>query len=1003
MRRPVGPMTGTAIENQRDHADLALVVYLEELLRDRRVLLVGETSPRVERRLSDVARTVDVVTRERRARRRGLPVRAWPTPAERGTWDAVLVTDLHASGVAEPARFDEIAGLVSEGLLIVAIDAAASEPGYEAFHGLVTSRFESARFLGQAPLSGFALAELGGSGTPEVAYDASQAELAPARFVAVAAPRSAPLDGYAVIATPRPAEAERPAPDPKYEREAEAARLRLEHSEKRLEQAQREIARSAQKLDESRHERARLEEALRARDAELEGAADRDAEAVAAAREECAALEKRLRGTAHELTSLRAEAERRGVIVRDLVEELRRTSTNAALSIAPSQGEIDAELTRVRAALEAAQRRAVEAEARRAELAFRVDELTADLASVGERHTDDAARKELEARLGAVAAERDAHAAHVKELQARVATLASERDAERARAAELEARPATPARDEAADAARSREIEERLAQASAHEERAAALVKEHAAAQGTARGMAAKVAELEELRMVAESRLALFEDDVRRGRERSRDLERRVAELEEALEVARMRPPTPAAPVGDAAREGQLFGALLKAREELAAREVERLELLGEIARLRAAVEIAAHETDANVKEAHRRASALEAEATLKARQLDDRNHELASVREERNVLASRVVTLESVLPPPPVEDTTKTDALERALDELRGERTGLALRAADAEAAARAALEALRGKDTLIASSEAAARADARRATEIAARLATRDGLVSRLQSALAHAAEREAGFERVREALEARLAQASEAIGALEAVSSVRSDEERRERDAIAGELSSEKARAGRLDTERASALEALVDVRESLARLMSGLGGASRAVAIPTAPEGLYREEIARLARDVDDRELMLRSLTAQLEERDDRIRALERVTRGEGGGTPDPARVLEAEERIARLSAELAEERRARERIEASSPIVSREAELRRLEQLLGDRDAQLNLLEGRVEGAGREEASLRQGFAEARSRLEQILAHLGDAKHGEAAEHAAELLRTLRKY
>ena len=922
-------MTGTVIEHPRDHADLALVVYLEELLRDRRVLWVGETSPQVERRLSDAARSVDVVNRERRARRRGLPVRPWPTAAEKGSWDAIVVPDLAAAGLGEPARFEEIAALVSDGIFVAAIDARGDELGYEAFHALFTARFEGSRVLGQAPLTGFALAELG-SVTRDVAYDASSAELAPARFVAVSAPRSFALDGYAVIATPRVAEVERAAGDPRYEREAEASRARIDHAEKRLEQAQREIARGAQKLDEARHERARLEDTLRAQQSDTESADTRESEAVRAARDECDALEARLRAAAREVTALRTETERRGVLVRDLVEELRRpgAAPSAGVETGLSRGEVSADLVRAQEALSTAQRRAVEAEARRAELAFRVDELTADLASIGQTHV-----------------------AHTSK-----------------------------------------------------------LVDEHAAAQGAARGMVAKVAELTELRQRAEGRLALLEDDVRRARDEARGLERRLAVTEEQLAAARMTPPAVEPPLearpvdaraeGDPLREGQLFGALLKAREQLADRENERIELLGEIARLRAALEMASHDRHEAIAEALRRASALEAESSLRAGQLDHRNAELANVREERDSLVTRVVALESV-PPPPMRDTAREQEVEAELDALRGERTGFAMRVHDADTAAAAARAASREVEARAASAEAASRSDARRATELASKLAARDGLVSRLQSELAHSVERHASTERNVAALEARLSAASESIGALEAVSSVRSDEERRERDVIALDLNGERARASRLDTERASALEALRDVRESLARMQAGLGDGPR-VAIPTAPEGLMREEMTRLVRDVEDRELMLRSLTAQLEERDDRIRALERLAKGESANV-DAARLLEAEERAARLGGELAQERKARERIESSSALVSREADLRRLEQLIGDRDAQLMLLEGRVEGASREERSMRDAFAETRGGLETILGHLTGDRHGEAAERAAELLRTLRKF
>ncbi|MFO0681317.1 MAG: hypothetical protein U0234_04660 [Sandaracinus sp.] len=1001
---------------------MALVVHLEELLRDRRVLLVGDTSTRVERRLSDAARTVDVVSREKRARRRGLPVRAWPTPAEKGTWDAIVVPDLVAAGLAEAGRFDEIAALAAEGVLVVATDAAG-EPGYEAFHALVSARFEHVRVFGQAPLAGFALAELGGA-TAEVAYDASSVELAPARFVAVVAPRSAVLDGYAVIVTPR-VEGERAQPDPRFEREAEAARTRLEHAEKRLEQAQREIARSAQKLDEARHEQARLEEALRESQAERESAEGGESEAVEAARAECDALEARLRTAARELTALRAENERRAVLVRDLVEESRTRAAESAIGVAvPSRAAIDAELARAQEALQSAQRRAVEAETRRAELAFQVDELKADLASIGQAH--EAKLAALRAELASPPAPVVAPAPVVEAIATDATELARALDrasASEAAVAELERRLSHAVTAAAAAEARVAELERRLSQAvtaaaaaearvaelglalAARDHEIARLVEEHASAEGSARGLAAKVAELHELRRVAESRLALVEDDVRRGEERTRELERRLAESEEQLELARMPRPAPSRENdADATRAGQLFGALMRAREQLEETQRERTELLGEVARLRTALEIAAHAGDAELAEARRRAATAEAEVDLRSGQLSHRNSELETVRGERDTLATRVVALESVMPPPMLlepEPAPETDDHEAQLDALRGECTGLRLRAADADASASAARASLLAVSARIATAEAAARSDARRVAESAARLAARDALVSRLESELAQASERDAGAARALSALEARLATATESIGALEAVSSVRSDEERRERDAALRELATEKERSAHYDTERASALEALRDVRESLSRLTASLAE-ERASAIPAAPDSVYREEIGRLSRDVEDRELMLRSLTAQLEDRDDRIRALERVARGDSAA-PDPTKLLEAEERIARLTAELAQERKARERVESSSALVSREAELRRLEQLVGDRDAQLMLLEGRVEGAAREEKVMRDSFAEARAALETILGDLGNDRQGQAVERAAELLRALRRF
>jgi hypothetical protein len=56
-----------------------------------------------------------------------------------------------------------------------------------------------------------------------------------------------------------------------------------------------------------------------------------------------------------------------------------------------------------------------------------------------------------------------------------------------------------------------------------------------------------------------------------------------------------------------------------------------------------------------------------------------------------------------------------------------------------------------------------------------------------------------------------------------------------------------------------------------------------------------------------------------------------------------------------------------------------------------------------LLEGRVEAGTREERAMRDAFAETRASLETILANLGGDRSGEAAEQAAELLRSLRRF
>lgn len=943
-------MSGTTNENHRDNADLALVVYLEEAARAKRVLLVGETAPRVERRLSDAARTVDVVSRERRTRssRRGLPVRAWPTPSEKGAWDVVLVPDVAAAGLLEAAAFAEIATLVAPGgALIVALDASSEGARYEAFYDLVAPHFPQVRVFGQAPMSGYALVDFAAGAPREVAFDGSAAgNTAPSRWIAVAGDLS--LDPYAIVAVPEIAASqvttERAPSEPRFEREAEAARSRLDHAEKRLEQAQREIARGAQKLDEARHERERMAAQLRENVAAAEAAAALVAadDASSAFSAEYDDLEARLAAAGRETTALRVELERRAVLVRDLVEDARalREAGRAGHGGFGVDQDVEAELGRLREALVVAQRRAVDAETRRAELAFRSDELATDLGSVGQRH-----------------------------------------EAERHR-----------------------------------------LLSELAATEGSVRGLASRLAELNEVRLVSEGRLALVEDDLRRSKGREAELERSLALSSERLAVAMMRRPEAAAPTtseSDATseREGKLFGALLRAREELGDIANERTALLGEVARLRTSLEIVTHESESQHDAASGRVGQMESDLALRDAQLAERNAELVHERGRRRAAEDardEALARIAALPDPSMATfadsaaATEIARFESENDELRAERTGLAMRVADGEAA----LEALRGSVVATRlSAETAVRGEQhlrdelldeqRRTADLAARLGARDALVGRLSSSLVHAGETRASLERGATALEARLAAATESIGALEAVSSVRADEERREKDELGATITRLEAHISTLDADRSQADEALRDVRETLARLEHGLG-AARSPTLPAGGDAIVQEQLARLARDADDREVMLRSLTAQLEERDDRIRALERLARGERIAG-DPSRMLEADERIGRLTAELAEERRARQAAESGSSAVSREVDVRRLEQLVGDREAQLMALEGRVDAASRDEKQMRDAFADARAGLETVLGDLGNDRQGQAAERLADLLRALRRF
>ena len=111
----------------------------------------------------------------------------------------------------------------------------------------------------------------------------------------------------------------------------------------------------------------------------------------------------------------------------------------------------------------------------------------------------------------------------------------------------------------------------------------------------------------------------------------------------------------------------------------------------------------------------------------------------------------------------------------------------------------------------------------------------------------------------------------------------------------------------------------MTALEEAREILDRVMRTLPEDDDDLPVGGQAEARrLRDRMSQLDAEAADREVLLRSLTAQLQERDDRIRALERMANGNGAGRTDrtelEARLLEMEERVARLTEELENARR-----------------------------------------------------------------------------------------
>ncbi len=885
-------------------AELAITVYIEELVTDKRVLYVGDPQSRGPDRLARIARSVDLVSPRARARgtRRGSRVRSrrWPGADDDGRWDVVIVPDVSAAGLSEESQIDQVGAWLAEGGVLVA-GTAGTERGltYEALFDLLQVNFDSVRMIGQAPFRGFSLVDFAPPGDLGVTFDGSLLEGAgeqAQRFVALCGDDDVVLDAYAVVQIPSSA------PEPRaphqargrqdaasdqgrvsqlnervreqqdaldaanvhaeeLERELDALRSSARRAESELSEASRraEAASRAQRAAETARDalEGRLREQREAAQSERPARAVPSADADAS-RVEYARLEGRLSESGHQLTELQSELERRAILVRDLIEELadaraerlEQGTVPAAPPVSDKppglmstlNGSADDLQAAMRQQVSEATERAVVAEADKASLEFLLDELRGELA--------------------------------------------------------------------VSEQARAQDIEE--------------LRRLEAALRGTVRGLNARLAEVTELHQQAQASLALSEDDAEAAAERTIALERELAESREQLELllsresARRSAQEQAATLPPASADGA--GA-----EAFVARERELLEALSRCE-----------------EEARRSASEAEERVAGLRQGYEARIAEIVAELDTLGGESARVLVQNGEL-------KAKLGAMERADAQQRGELMGTKLRLADREEAVAALVakveaeaeaevpmpsaptavevETLRGELARVREDAEALRAeladaDAADASAVDADpdagpvIEARDAMIARLQRELAHAQDRyralesdlsesSAALERHRERVESARVE-----GAVEVEQSVR-------------ELEELTSRLEQSEAERRSAHDALASAKEILSGLVAGLSEVS---AEPGAGAGAgelrsLRERIGRLDAQAADREVIMRSLTAQLQERDDRIRALETF---DPTDEDDPqalrARTLELEERAARLAEELENERSARRRLE-----------------------------------------------------------------------------------
>ena len=1083
-------MSATVDPGARRASDLALGVYLQPLIEDRRVLWLGDAQQGAPEFLAASARTVHVVDpsgagrsdsagrgdnpgsedgaargtggRAGRSRIRTSPYRGGNLAFRDRSFDVVVVPEAQTVGLDGPARLADLARLLDGGVLIVGTDAGPSGLGYDALFELLSDRFDAVRMLGQAPFGGVSVVVFGSDpNATEVVLDASLLEdgnESPTRYLAIAAPTETVLDDYAVVQVPLrdmrsgdDLRAEAKAPPLRRRREpdlrekldlAEAARVAAEKdvqaSAARIQSLEGDIARNRADSEElgrrlAAATTAESEASSKLAALESEITAERPPEDL---EQDYSHLEQVLRERAEAVSELRAEVDRRGLLVRDLIEELRAARETAGTAAGGGLGGGDP--------------------AGQAPLA-----------------------------PGDPSDDRTASAAQQRVLAAESARVAAQFEND--------------------------ELRGRLLRCRAQAELVAG---QEARLMGTARGLQSRLLETEEMRELAQGELSLTRHELALAQEQQRGLERQLGESREALELALIRARTgeqvssSGHGIGaeDAAPHGAVDAAVGGAdSDEVELALAERDRARADNLRLTALISGLEHRRDGAERGYRLRVLELEAdllEAVTEARARDDQSAALSllatGLRGEREGLAYRLRDRELALHALGKRAANATDlggSLVAARDEMDRLRERVAL---------------LGEQETVLtlrmAEAEERAEAATHRAGELSSSMAARDALVARLQMDLAEEEQRARVAEqqadraiqetgRLREAVVA----ASERVGEVEtlirrvselelvvaerdereqalrelvsaqqtAIDEVDSLQAERERlldeyaalqetlsavnhqlaadhaaaAAAAADLEAEREKAARLqadaesaaaaaaksEAERAELAAALREARELLAGLAATAGdgqphrsatGDLVAERIDASSDGndALRAELDALTRENRDQETLLRSLTAQLEDRNERIRRFELGEVG-GSGPSDAAAVAEAEvlkrelmeleQRVSRLSDELSHEREARHAAESgAADRISRgdhEREVRRLHHLLGDRDAEVLLMKGRVASGDRDMRGLREACAEARSGLEGLL---GDATaHGDpaTAERIGYLLRVLAKF
>ncbi|MEO0325855.1 MAG: hypothetical protein AAF447_23085, partial [Myxococcota bacterium] len=488
-----------------------------------------------------------------------------------------------------------------------------------------------------------------------------------------------------------------------------------------------------------------------------------------------------------------------------------------------------------------------------------------------------------------------------------------------------------------------------------------------AESRGRARGLAARLAEVSELRASAEARAALLTADLEASTEARRRALASLEETREELELAMIKARGAPTMLGHgapdrvdalvpseqrlSARVSALSGQLVAAGDLLRVAEDDRDRARAETLRLTAHLSAAETRLEGQRLGFERRIAELSAAApsadapSVDAPSADAPSADAPSAEAPSSETRSRKVP--RAKGPDPDEAARDRARLRVELARLRGEREGLALRLRDVEAA-----EGLRQQRRGEAVGLASQLADAQ------AQLAARDGLVARLQRDLAAEEQAVRAADASQDRLRDEMARLREAVVAASGAVDAKESAERRSQ-VLQTELTAALARAGAVEVRA----ERVTELERQLAQAREGLAGAERM----SGELAELRERVAegeRLLARAEEREAAGRHALAE-------SRALLLSLREGRGAAPESGRTATG----------------------AVEPGASLASQLR-------TRDAALAEARARAGAVERDLDAVRDVFAETRAGLEELLGRATTRGDTAAAERLGELLEAL---